>query len=147
QGAGGEDVWASGTGEGDDPFADLANGRGGGMTAAERRAQLEARLEESYGEFDGMILSERERILGQANASGSGVMSGQRGEGEGEGQGSRGDWGEPGGLPGGIVIASAPDSSSGAGHMPSGGAGRQGEYSGQAQPRYPVPGDIPSGND
>src|SRR5690606_18389114 len=103
-----------------------------------------ARLEESYGEFDGMILSERERILGQANASGSDVMSGQRGDGQDQGAG---DWGQSGGLPGGIVVASAPDSSSGAGHMPSGGGGRQGEYSGQAQARYPVPGDIPSGND
>jgi hypothetical protein len=94
-----------------------------------------------------MILGERERILGQANEAGSGTMSGQ-GQG-GEDGGDAGVFGGagPGGLPGGIIVASSPDGTSGAGHMPSGGAARQGEYSGQAQPAYPVPGDIPSGND
>ena len=61
---------------GDDPFADLSAGRGQVMTASERRAALDARLNEGFAEFDGMILGERERAQSEADEAGSGVMSG-----------------------------------------------------------------------
>src|SRR5690606_29045046 len=58
-------------GSGDDPFGDLGtaggSGGSGGMTTAERRAALDARLEAGYAVFDGMILGERERSQTQAD--------------------------------------------------------------------------------
>jgi hypothetical protein len=111
------------------------------MTAAQRRAALDARLEAGYAVFDGAILSERERAQGQANEAGAGVMA----TGGGAGAGEEGDSQSGGGS---TVIASAPNNSSGGGYLPAGAAsGREGEFSNQNQPTFPVPADIPSGND
>lgn len=132
-------------GTGDDPFADLGRPGGTGTSAAERRAALDARLEESYAVFDGMIISEREKAQNEANSAGSEVMgTGAGGQG---GQGGTGDSGD--GMPGtsSVIVARAPDGSAGGGYMPGGAAARQGENSNQNQPSFPPPGDIPSGND
>lgn len=115
------------------------------MTAAQRRAALDARLEAGYAVFDGAILSERERAQGQANEAGSAVM-GTGGGGEGEGEGAEGGGFESGQSS--TVIASAPNNSSGGGYLPSGATGgREGEFSNQNQPTFPAPADIPSGDD
>lgn len=111
------------------------------MTAAERRAALDARLEEGYAVFDGLILSERERAQTDADAAGSQVMgSGAGGDGSG-GNGSDEGEGSP------TIVASAAGSSTGGGYMPGGAVSREGEFPGQNQPSFPVPEDIPSGND
>ena len=108
------------------------------MTASERRTALDERLNEGFAEFDGMILGERERVQSQADDAGSGVMSsGGSGAGGGDGD-SQG--GEP------FVIASATDSSTGGGIMPAGTAAREGDFTFEEQ-SYPIPEDIPSGND
>ncbi len=136
----------AGASGGDDPFAGLGTPGSGGMTAAQRRAALDARLEEGYADFDGAILSERERAQGQANEAGSSVMgTGAAGEeGGGEGGGSQSGGGE-----GPSVIASASNNSSGGGYLPSGATsnGQEGEFSNQNQPTFPAPADIPSGDD
>lgn len=136
----------NGTLGGDDPFGGLGR-EGGVMTAAERRAVLDARLESSYGTFDGMIIGERQRSVADANAAGSSVMgtgAGEGGEGEGGGQeGGEGAFGE-----GATVMASANTGGSGGnGTMPDGGLVREGEYSNQNKPTFAPPGDIPSGDD
>jgi hypothetical protein len=127
----------SGSSSGDDPFADLANGRGGVMTASERRATLDARLEESYEVFDGMILSEREQAQNEANAAGSGGGGGGNGEGSGSESSGTGN--------GSIVVASGSQSSTGGGFIPPG-QSREGDFSNQTQESFPIPEDIPSGN-
>lgn len=137
---GGTPGGATARGAGDDPFAGLGTPGSGGMTAAERRAALDARLEVSFGVFDGMILSDRERAQAEADAAGSQVMS--TGGGQGAGQ-------ENGGLESGegsVAVASAPNSAVG-GVMPAGGIGREGDFSNVNAPTFPVPGDIPSGDD
>ncbi len=117
------------------------------MTAAQRRAALDARLEEGYADFDGAILSERERAQGQANEAGSSVM-GTGGTGEEEGNGGDGG-GLESGTGEGTVMASASNNSSGGGYLPSGveSNGREGEFSNQNQPTFPAPADIPNGDD
>lgn len=109
------------------------------MTAAERRGALDARLEQSYAVFDGLILSERERSEGSGTGDGSDVMS--NGSGNGGGAGSE----TFGGEEGSIVVAAGPQYSSGAGNGPVG-RNRQGEFDNSQQESYPVPEDIPSGN-
>jgi hypothetical protein len=127
---------------GDDPFADLSAGRGQVMTASERRAALDARLNEGFAEFDGMILGERERAQSEADEAGSGVMSGG-----GSGGGGADGGGEGSSASGPIVMASAPPGSTGGGVMPAGNASRQGDFSNNNQPEtFPVPEDIPNGN-
>lgn len=124
-----------------------AGGGSGTMTTAERRAVLDGRLEEGYAVFDGMILGERERAQRDADAAGAGVMGtgagGQDGTG---GEAGAGGAGGDGDSP--IVIASNGASrGSGAGVMPSG-PGREGEFDAEnAVATYPVPEDIPSGDD
>lgn len=133
------------TGTGDDPFGGLGGAGGGGtMTAAERRAALDARLERGYAVFDGMILNERERAQNDADAAGSSVMGtgGNGGEGEGDAGG-----GLEGGLGDNPIIVASNNSSGGAGTMPAGTEGREGEFDNSNQPTYPPPGDIPSGDD
>jgi hypothetical protein len=131
-----------------DPFGGIgrAGGGNGPMTAAERRAVLDGRLEEGYAVFDGMILGERERAQRDANAAGSGVMSpGGAGGEDGDGGFESGAGGAGSGQ---VVMASngAISRGSGAGVMGTG-SGRQGEYDAEnAAATYPVPEDIPSGN-
>jgi len=109
------------------------------MTAAERRAALDARLNEGFAEFDGMILGERERVQAQADEAGSDVMSGT-----GSGSGN----GEVPGQPGGpLIIASGPQGSTGGGIIVPTADGRQGDFGNpQNEAQYPVPDDIPSAN-
>jgi hypothetical protein len=126
-------------GTGNDPFGGLGTPGSGGMTAAERRAVLDARLEAGYSVFDGMILGERERAQADADAAGSSVM-GAGGAGAG-GDGSEARNGSP------VIIASAEGATTGGGHLPAGTMSREGDYSGQNQPTFPVPDDIPNGND
>lgn len=112
------------------------------MTAAERRAALDERLNEGFAEFDGMILGERERVQAQADDAGSGVMSGGGG---GGGAGGAGGEGQDGGE---FVIASAEvggPSSTGGGVI-LGRPTREGEFDNQNQETFPVPEDIPNGN-
>lgn len=138
--AGGQD------GSGDDPFGELANGRNQPMTAADRQAVLDDRLEASIAVFDGMILTEREQAQGAAseNTGGGGAGGGNTG---GIG-GSSGGLGEgDGNSDNPIVIASAPTSSSGNGRMPNLGRGREGDFDTSNQASFPTPADIPSGND
>lgn len=135
---------------GNDPFGGLGRAGNGPMTTAERRAVLDGRLEAGYAVFDGMILGERERAQRDADAAGAGVMGttsgagGDAGDGGGAGAGGEGGFGSP------AIIVASNDASvrgSGAGVMGSG-SGRQGEYDAQnASATYPVPEDIPSGND
>lgn len=125
---------------GDDPFGDLSSGNGQVMTAAERRAALDARLDEGFAEFDGMILGERERVQAQADEAGSGVMSGG-GSGSGEGNGQA-----PGRSGGPLVIASGPQTAGGGIVVPTADA-RQGDFDNtQNEELYPVPEDIPAGS-
>lgn len=123
-------------GSGDDPFADLSEGRGQVMTSAQRRAALDERLNEGFAEFDGMILGERERVQAQADEAGSDVMS----AGGGGGNGGEGD--SAGFEP--LVIASAPDGSTGGGIL-IGEASRQGDFDNTQEESFPVPDDIPLG--
>jgi len=107
---------------------------------------LDAKLEESYGTFDGMIIAERQKAEKDANEAGSQVMGtgGAGGAGGEAGQeGAEGSFGE-----GTISVASAPTSGAGGnGNMPGGAAARQGDYSNQNQPTFAPPADIPSGDD
>ncbi len=138
--AGGQD------GSGDDPFGELANGRNKPMTAADRQAVLDDRLEASIAVFDGMILTEREQAQGAAteNAGGGGAGGGNTG-GIGGSSGGLGDGNGNSDNP--IVIASAPTSSSGNGRMPNLGRSREGDFDTSNQASFPTPADIPSGND
>jgi hypothetical protein len=150
-GAGGGDI-AYGTG--DDPFAGLGKPGSGGMSTAERRAALDARLEQSYGTFDGLIIAEREKAQNEASATGSAVRA--NGEADGAGAGAAGAGGETGrsengaGEGGGnqpgagtALVANGGGSNSGGGYMP-GPAIRQGEYSNTAAVVYTAPPDIPN---
>lgn len=129
----------------DDPFAGLGVPGNGGMTVAERRAALDARLEASYAVFDGMILEERDQVREAANAAGSGVMAtgaGQgNGQGDGDGDGSGGgvERGTYGGSPA-IIVASGPTGEGTPGALPTGSNNNN-------TAAFPIPADIPSGND
>jgi len=114
------------------------------MTTGDRRAVLDARLEESYAVFDGMIIGEREKAQNEANAAGSEVM-GTGGGADGGGDSGAGNGGAPGSTS--VIVASAQTGATGGGYMPAGAAAREGEYSNQNQPTFPVPEDIPGGND
>ena len=138
-GTGGTGSDTAGYGGGTDPFEDLVNGRSGGtMTTAEKRAELDARLESSYAVFDGMILEERGRVQGEIDEEGSGAGAGRGNSGLGTGE--EGDDGS-------IVVAAGPRSSSGGGYMPAGGMTREGDYTNSNRETFPIPDDIPSGND
>jgi len=134
--SGGFDSQGGNGSSGDDPFADLSAGNSQVMTAAERRAALDARLNEGFAEFDGMILGERERVQADADDAGSGVMSGNGGGGGGDREGSGN---------GPLIMASAPQGSTGGGIMPAGNASREGEFSNTQQETFPIPDDIPPG--
>jgi hypothetical protein len=116
-----------------------------GGAATGRRAVLDRRLEESFGVFDGMIIAEREKAQTEADAAGSSVMGTGGGGGE-DGTGEAGG-GTFGGAPqGAIVVAGGPQGSTGGGIMPDGGMAREGDYAYNDQPTYPIPDDIPNGN-
>ncbi len=133
-------------GSGDDPFGDLANGRNQPMTAADRQAALDDRLEASIAVFDGMILNEREQAQGATNENaGAGGSGGGNTGGVGGANGGLGDG--DGNSENPIVIASAPTSSSGNGRMPNLGRGQEGDFDNSNQASFPTPADIPSGND
>ncbi|MEY4640933.1 MAG: hypothetical protein RLZZ227_927 [Pseudomonadota bacterium] len=114
------------------------------MTAAERRAVLDGRLEAGYAVFDGMILGERERAQRDADEAGSTVMgTGGAGGGAGEEAGSgEGD----GGFGDSPVIVASNTRGAGAGVSPTGASDRQGEFD-NTNATYPPPEDIPSGDD
>lgn len=139
---------ASSSSRGNGTMAGTSAGSGVGTIGggSGRAAVLDRRLEESFGVFDGMIIAEREKAQSEADAAGSSVMgTGGGGEGEG-GEGEAG--GTFGGAPEGtILVAGGPQSSTGGGVMPSGGPGREGEFSNKDQPTYPIPEDIPDGDD
>lgn len=142
-GADGTGTTGGGTaGTRNDPFGGLEGG--GTMTAAQRRAALDERLQRGYSVFDGMILSEREKAQNEADAAGSTVMG--TGAGGDEGEGEEGGGGETGAGDGSIIVASN-TTSGGAGTMPAGTDSREGEFDNQNAPTYPVPEDIPGGDD
>ncbi len=159
QGGGTTGTQAGGNGgDGADPFAGLGGAGTVVLTAAERRAALDARLEKSYGTFDGMIISARQGAEGAANSAGSKQGTGKNGKGEqGEGAGNGGAGGtgqdptilasaRTGGLGGGGTGSA--NGTGGNGTLPAGPAiNHTGEYTGQAQAAYPAPPDIPNGND
>ena len=130
-------------GEGDDPFGDLTNGRNQPMTAADRQAVLNSRLDESIAVFDGMILTEREQAQGAANENDAGGIGGGNAGGAGRagGVGSDGNGNNP------IVIASTSESTSGNGKVPNMSINREGDFEEADQENSPAPADIPSGND
>jgi hypothetical protein len=131
------------TGSGNDPFGGLGTAGSGTMTAGERRAALDERLQRGYAVFDGMILGERERAQNDADAAGSTVM------GTGGGGGTDGAGGEGGeaGIDGPLGDSPIIVAGAGTGVMPTGATAREGEFDNQNQPSFPVPGDIPSGDD
>ena len=108
------------------------------MTTAEQVAILDAELERATGDFDGMILDEREQQRREAAenapppqvASASGSSGGGYGEGEGSGGATTGGYGGAPGMPGNPMPGVT-----GGGGMPKNTA------------KYPPPADIPSGND
>jgi len=115
-----------------------------GGSSAGRRAVLDGRLEESFEVFDGMIIAEREKAQTEADAAGSAVM------GTGGGEGGEGGEGEEGGLEGGmegVMVAGGPRNSTGGGMLPDGAEEREGDFTYQDQPTFPVPEDIPDGDD
>jgi hypothetical protein len=117
-----------------------------GGSGTGRVAVLDRRLEESFGVFDGMIISQREKAQNEADAAGSSVM-GSGGGGDGEG-GAGEEGGTFGGAPEGtILVAGGPQNSTGGGILPGGAADREGEFSHTDQPAYPIPEDIPNGDD
>ncbi len=139
----------SGAGNGDNPFGDLSSGRNQPMTQAERQAALDARLDESIAVFDGMILGEREAAQGIENENAGGGAGGSTGGtmGSGPQQNGTGSQGQGTGGTSPVVIASAPNRSSGGGVMPDLGRNREGDFDNSSMPQAPIPDDIPSGND
>ena len=131
-------------GTADDPFGDLRtdNGSGNGDGSVQARIDvLDARLEEGYAVFDGMILGERDRAQGSGGNGNESAGDGPGGIG-GSGSGS-GDVGEP------VILAtnSGVSSNAGGGYIPEGTASRQGTFGAGERTTYEVPPDIPQGND
>ncbi len=133
------------------------------LTAAERRAALDARLEKSYGNFDGLIIAEHQRAgaVGGGGAGSKAVGSSSDG-GQGTGEGvtimasakTGGVGGGVGGSSGGGIGGGSgsgggtANGNGGSGTLPVGTAiNHTGDYTGQTHPVYPSPPDIPTGND
>ncbi len=108
---------------------------GGGpvLTTAEQVAVLDSELARGTGEFDDMILRERDYVRRTATSSTGAMEEVPEPSGGGEYPGAV--YGEPG---------SASSNDSGTGGFP--GSSRQGDY-GQTAAAYPPPADIPDGND
>ncbi len=107
---------------------------GGAQTGAEKVAVLDRQLEESYGQFEGVILREREYVRGKENTRGSDADIDAEIEQEGPGA-DKGDSDPRGEITG-----------SGAGSRPDGGDQRDGEFEHAAAAHAPPP-DIPDGTD
>lgn len=150
-GSGGDEDAASGSnggGAGDSAGDSAGNNSAGNNGAAgstqARVGELDERLEEGYGEFDGMILAERERAQGmgddeEQNARTRGAYGGgMPGEEGGQGEGDQQE---------GPIIARNSRSNAGGGYMPDS-DNREGDFDDSSQgEQYPVPEDIPEGND
>ena len=146
-GAGGNQDGSGGAGgsQGNGTMAGTGTGgTGGGGGGMGRVSVLDERLNESFRVFDGMIIGERERAQQEADAAGAAVM-GTGGGGAGEGEGEDGRYGED--ILAGVLVAGGSDNSTGGGILPAGGRNREGEFSHSEQALYPVPEDIPDGND
>ena len=103
------------------------------QTGEEKIAILDRKLEESYGDFEGVILREREYVRGKENARGSGEdVDGDLEE--------KQTPGERQGEPRGEITGA------GAGSRPEGGDQRAGEFEHAAVSHAPPP-DIPDGTD
>ena len=137
---GGTTGGGSTAGASDDPFGGIGTGT---MTASERRAALDERLQRGYSVFDGMILGERERAQNDADEAGSTVM----GAGAGGGGGGEAGGSDEGGASESPIVVASNTATGGAGPMPAGGPQREGEFDNQNQPSFPVPGDIPNGDE
>jgi hypothetical protein len=128
------------------------------MTAQDRVAVLDGALGRGYEDFDGLILAERSRAQRESNEAGgdpaglyseenqdggAGGMPGVQIPGQGEGQGGQGPQGTA--MPGGVIAGNSGQAPQGGG---SGGSmgGRQGGPSAEAEGAYPVPEDIPGGD-
>lgn len=131
---------------------------GGVMTAQDRVAVLDGALGRGYEDFDGLILAERSRAQRESNEAGgdpaglyseenqdggAGGMPGVQIPGQGEGQSGQGPQGTA--MPGGVIAGNSGQAPQGGG---SGGSmgGRQGGPSAEAEGAYPVPEDIPGGD-
>lgn len=128
---------------------DATSGRAAAGSVQARIGELDARLEESYGEFDGMILSERERAQGMGENEQSAQTRDNYGGGGGGGMPGGEDAagaGGSGGDQGGPIIARNSSSNAGGGYMPNS-SNREGEFdNGPQGEQHPVPADIPAGN-
>jgi hypothetical protein len=109
----------------------------GTMTTAEQVAILDAQLEQSTGDFDDLILQERDVIRRTAKDGGGEEINVP--ESAGGGNSGYGDYGEAPPMRG------SGSGQSGAGPIPRSG-GDQGDFPAQAAV-YPPPEDIPSGSD
>jgi len=143
QSGSGQPPVASGTGGGGTPPGQGGGSAGGGsrgvLTGAEQVAILDGQLNRGTGEFDELILRERDTIR-RTTTNGSGdeqePAEGYGGGGYGAGQEGGGDF--------------PPMSGSGGGGQGGPGPIARGDYDGdipQNTAVYPPPADIPSGND
>jgi hypothetical protein len=130
-------------------------GGSGTMTASERVAVLDGQLGRGYEDFDGMILDERARAQRESNAVGSdpaGLYDNPANQPGGQGQSGGGSGQLPGvTLPGegGVLAGTGREQGSGATPQTGGSGGSVGGLQGgdsSAEEAYPVPDDIPSGN-
>lgn len=115
---------------------------GGAQTANEKIAVLDGQLEAAYGQFEGMILRERDYVRGKENARGADIGDEEE---AGGGLGGEGAAGDPAGQDG-SGEQPEPISGSGTGTRPSGADEREGEYQHAAVTHKPPP-DIPDGSD
>jgi len=124
---------------------------GGVMTTQDRVAVLDGALGRGYEDFDGLILAERSRAQRQSNEAGgdpAGLYSEQNtagGAGGMPGVQMPGQGGQGAGMPGGVIASTSgqgPQSGGSGGSM----GGRQGGPSAEAEGAYPVPEDIPGGD-
>jgi|GEM_PF-634930 len=127
-------------GEGDSDIYGPQDGNSdnGAKTGAETVAILDRSLEDSYGEFEGMILRERDFVKDRENSRGSrdAGVDGEESVDGGFGSGNGGGDGETRG----------PITGSGNGNRPEGGDQREGDFE-QVAVAGPPPADIPDGTD
>ena len=106
------------------------------MTTAERRAALDARLQQANGNFDGLIIVASQGGRGAPKNDSSGAGAGVAGGGTGKDDGN-------GGQARGLIVAGLDTNSA----LPTG-AGVPRDITLQGtQPAFDPPSDIPKGND